>query len=222
MLRIRAVASTLLGIALAASFAHAAASAPSGAARAKAASPADRSELAVFAGGCFWCMETAYEGRPGVLAVVSGYTGGKEKNPTYEQVSSHATSHFEAIEVRFDPGKISYAELLDIFWHSIDPTQGDGQFCDRGHQYRSAIFWRGEAQRTAAEKSRRAIEASGVLKQPIVTEILPASVFWPAEEYHQDFWKKDPVRYRTYRLGCGRDQRLAKIWGKAAAKPSAH
>lgn len=188
----------------------------------KTAPASARGESAIFAGGCFWCLETAYESRPGVLSVVSGYTGGKELNPTYEQVSSHSTGHLEVVEVRFDPAKISYAKLLDLFWHSIDPTQGDGQFCDRGHQYQSAVFYRGEAQRAAAEKSRREIEASGVLKAPIVTEILAASKFWPAEEYHQDFWKKDPVRYRSYRLGCGRDQRLAQVWGKAAVKPLVH
>jgi len=183
---------------------------------------AGRGEVAIFAGGCFWCMETAFEERPGVRSVVSGYTGGPEPNPTYQQVGSHQTGHFEAIEIRFDPKTISYEQLLDIFWHSIDPTQSDGQFCDQGHQYGSAIFPRGAAQRAAAEKSKRDLEVSGVLKKPIVTEILPAGKFWPAEEFHQDFWKKSPIRYRSYRFGCGRDQRLEAIWGKAAAKPSVH
>jgi methionine-S-sulfoxide reductase len=196
--------------------------AASGAISAPASGAAARGESAIFAGGCFWCLETTYEGRPGVLSVVSGYSGGKELNPTYEQVGSHATTHLEVIEVRFDPARITYAQLLDLFWHSIDPTQGDGQFCDRGDQYRSAIFYRGEAQRAAAEKSRREIEASGVLKKPIVTELRAAGKFWPAEDYHQDYWKKDPIRYRTYRFGCGRDQRLAQIWGKAAVKPNVH
>jgi methionine-S-sulfoxide reductase len=167
-------------------------------------------------------METAYEGRPGVRAVISGYTGGAESNPTYEQVASHQTGHREAIEVYFDPAVISYAKLVDIFWHSIDPTQSDGQFCDRGESYRSALYWRGEAQREIAVKSRRDLEASGVLKKPIVTEVARAGKFWPAEDYHQDFWKKSPLRYKSYRFGCGRDQRLAQIWGKAAEKPSAH
>jgi peptide-methionine (S)-S-oxide reductase len=117
---------------------------------------------------------------------------------------------------------VSYEQLVDIYWHSIDPTQNDGQFCDRGDSYRSAIFYRNTEQKAIAEKTKRAIEQSGVLKKPIVTEILPASKFWPAEDYHQDFWKKDPIRYRTYRFGCGRDQRLTQIWGKAAAKPSVH
>jgi peptide-methionine (S)-S-oxide reductase len=164
-------------------------------------------------------METQYEGRPGIVEVISGYTGGKELHPTYEQVSSHETGHFESIEVRFDPRKITYAQLLDIFWHSVDPTQADGQFCDIGHQYQSAIFVSDDAQRKAAEASRHALEASHVLHRPIVTELLPASTFWPAEGYHQDFWKKDPVRYHSYREGCGRDRRLAELWGKAAVKP---
>jgi len=177
---------------------------------------------AIFAGGCFWCMETAYEGRVGILSVTSGYTGGKEKHPTYEEVSAHETGHFESVEIRYDPARISYAQLLDLFWHSIDPTQADGQFCDRGHQYQSAIFVATPEQRSLAEKSKVDLETSKVLKAPIVTEILPASTFWPAEDYHQDFWKKDPVRYRTYRFGCGRDQRLAALWGKAAVKPLVH
>jgi len=212
----------MLALALWAAGAAGVQAAPAASTPAAKAPVAARAEVAIFAGGCFWCMETAFEGRPGVLSVVSGYIGGKEENPTYEQVGSHATGHYEAIEIRFDPARISYATLLDLFWHSIDPTQADGQFCDRGHQYRSAIFARGRAQRAAAEKSRREIAASGVLEKPIVTEILPATKFWPAEDYHQDFWKKDPIRYRTYRFGCGRDQRLAQIWGAAAVKPSAH
>ncbi len=177
---------------------------------------------ATFAMGCFWCGETAFEGRPGVISVVSGYTGGSERNPTYEQVSNHMTSHLEAIRVTFDPARMAYDALLDIFWHSVDPTQGNGQFCDHGDQYRSAVFYHDEAQRLAVAKSKRAIEASGVLRKPIVTLVRPVVTFWPAEEYHQDFWNKNPVRYTTYRLGCGRDRRLAEIWGKAAAKPSAH
>jgi peptide-methionine (S)-S-oxide reductase len=167
-------------------------------------------------------METQFESRPGVIEVISGYTGGKEQHPTYEQVSNHETGHFESVEVRYDPAKTTYAKLLDIYWHSIDPTQADGQFCDIGHQYQSAIFVADAAQRQAAEASKRALAASGVLKAPIVTEILPASTFWPAEEYHQDFWKKDPERYHSYRLGCGRDRRLAELWGDKAAKPLVH
>ena len=181
-----------------------------------------RLATADFAMGCFWCAETAFEGLPGVTSVVSGYTGGKELKPTYEQVSAHMTGHYESVQVTFDPTRMSYARLLDIFWHSVDPTQGDGQFCDRGHQYQSVIFVRDAAQRAAAETSKKSIESSGVLKKAIVTQILPASTFWPAEGYHQDFWKKNPARYHDYREGCGRDQRLVQIWGDKAAKPSVH
>jgi peptide-methionine (S)-S-oxide reductase len=196
---------------------------PAMAAAAAPAKPYVGVAYADFAGGCFWCMETQYESRPGILSVKSGYTGGKELHPTYEQVSNHQTGHFESVEVQFDPSKITYEQLLDLFWHSVDPTQGDGQFCDIGHQYQSAIFVRDESQRKAAEASQRAIEASGVLHgKKIVTEILPASTFWAAEEYHQDFWKKDPVRYHEYREGCGRDLRLAMLWGKNAVKPLVH
>lgn len=177
-------------------------------------------EHATFAGGCFWCIETAYEGLRGVQAVVSGYTGGAEKNPTYEEVSAGRTGHYESVDIEFDPAQISYQKLLDILWHNIDPTQGDGQFCDHGRQYRSAIFFRDSTQGKLARESKRAIEASGVIKQPIVTAILPAGAFWPAENYHQDFWKKDPIRYQTYRLGCGRDRRLDQIWGKDARRGS--
>lgn len=186
------------------------------------AKSAAKSQTATFAMGCFWCGETQFEGQTGVISVVSGYTGGPEQNPTYEQVSSHSTGHYEAVQVTFDPSATSYEKLLDIFWHSVDPTQKDGQFCDRGHQYLSAVFADGDAQKRAALASKQRIEASGVLKKPIVTPILTASRFWPAEEYHQDFWKKDPQRYRSYRQGCGRDARLAQLWGKAAAKPLVH
>ena len=177
---------------------------------------------AYFAMGCFWCAESDFEERPGIVSVTSGYTGGREKHPTYEQVSAGETGHFESIDIAFDPSRMSYEKLLDIFWHSIDPTQGDGQFCDRGKQYRSAIFYRDSSQLRAALASQHAIEASGVFKKPIVTLIVPAGVFWPAEEYHQDFWKKNPQRYHEYREGCGRDRRLVEVWGKAAAKPSVH
>lgn len=181
-----------------------------------------RTETAIFAMGCFWCGETQFEQQPGVLDVVSGYAGGPEKDPTYEQVSNGETRHYESIQITFDPSKTSYAKLLDLFWHGIDPTQGNGQFCDHGPQYRSAVFYTSDAQRVAAESSKQAIAASGVLKAPIVTQILPATPFWPAEDYHQDFWKKDPVRYRSYRLGCGRDLRLKQLWGDKAAKPLVH
>jgi peptide-methionine (S)-S-oxide reductase len=147
--------------------------------------------------------------------VVSGYTGGSEREPTYEQVSSHRTSHLEAIQVMFDPRRIGYAELLDIFWHNIDPTSAGGQFCDRGAQYRSAIFWENPTQRQLAEASKRALETTPQrFDGEIVTEIVPASTFWMAEEYHQDFYKKDPGRYESYRRGCGRDARLRALWGE--------
>ena len=183
---------------------------------------APRVEMATFAMGCFWCGETQFEEQPGVLSVVSGYTGSREERPTYEQVSAGVTGHYESIQITFDPTKTTYTRLLDLFWHGIDPTQGDGQFCDRGRQYRSAVFVHDERQRKLAEDSKRAIEASGVLRRRIVTQILPATAYWPAEEYHQDFWKKDPERYRSYRLGCGRDRRLAELWGAQAAKPLVH
>ena len=196
------------------------------AAQAKPRSPAPpraaHVEVAVFAMGCFWSAEVQYEQQPGVLSAVSGYVGGREEHPTYQQVSAEQTGHYESVQVTFDPTKTSYAKLLDLFWHGVDPTQGDGQFCDRGPQYRSAVFVADERQRKIAEDSKRAIEASGVLHAPIVTQILPVTAFWPAEEYHQDFWRKDPGRYRPYRLGCGRDRRLAEVWGALASKPLVH
>lgn len=176
---------------------------------------AERGE-AIFAGGCFWCVETAFEGLPGVSAVISGYTGGTKKDPTYEEVSSGGTGHAESVRVVFDPTKISYARLLEIFWHNIDPLTPNAQFCDHGSQYRSAIFYLDDAQKKAAEDSRRAIATSGRFKSPIVTEITRAGQFYPAEEYHQDFYKKDPLRYQSYRLGCGRDRRLHELWGDSA------
>ena len=179
-------------------------------------------EHAYFAMGCFWCGESDFEGRPGIKSVTSGYTGGPVKHPTYEQVSSGTTGHFESVDIAYDPAQISYAKLLDIFWHSVDPTQSDGQFCDRGPQYRSAIFYRDSTEAKAAYASKRAIEKSGVLKKPIVTLIVPAGDFWPAEAYHQNFCQNNPEHYQSYREGCRRDQRLAQVWGKAAAKPSMH
>ena len=180
------------------------------------AGPPDARATAIFAGGCFWCEETAFEGLPGVFAVVSGYTGGQTKNPTYEQVSSGGTGHAESVEVTYDPGKISYEKLLEVFWHNVDPFQKDAQFCDHGTQYRSAIFYRDEAQRKAAEESKRKLEEQPRFKGKIVTQIVAASTFYPAEEYHQDFYKKNPARYNSYRQGCGRDARLKEIWGAAA------
>jgi peptide-methionine (S)-S-oxide reductase len=170
---------------------------------------------AAFAGGCFWCMETAFEGLPGVVSVISGYAGGTQLQPTYEEVSSGRTGHAESVQITYDPTRISYTALLDIFWHNIDPTQSNGQFCDHGTQYRSVIFYGDSTERRLAESSKRAIETTPQrFKGPIVTQIVAAGRFWPAEEYHQDFYRKDPVRYESYRLGCGRDRRLVQLWGK--------
>jgi len=180
----------------------------------KSAAPA-ASDRALFAGGCFWSMESAFEGLPGVTSVVSGYTGGTKANPSYEEVSEGGTGHAESVEVRFDPRKITYAELLDIYWHNTDPTQSNGQFCDHGNQYRPVIYYRDSTQKRQAEVSKRAIETTPQrFTSPIVTQIQPAGKFWPAEEYHQDFYKKEPDHYESYREGCGRDRRLVALWGK--------
>ena len=175
-----------------------------------------RTEEATFAGGCFWCMEAPFDILPGVVSVTVGYTGGSLKNPTYEQVSAGGTGHAESVRVVFDPTRISYAKLLGVYWHNIDPTVKDRQFCDRGHQYRSAIFYHGEEQRRIAEESKAALEKGKPFKAPIVTEIVPAGEFYPAEEYHQHYYKKNPIRYRFYRGGCGRDARLKELWGSSA------
>ena len=177
---------------------------------------------AIFAGGCFWCEETAFEGVPGVISVTSGYTGGQKPNPTYEEVSSGVTGHAESVEVVYDPAKITYERLLDIFWHNVDPLQANGQFCDHGNQYRSAIFYSGDAQKTAAEASKAKLEEDARFRGKIVTQIVPASRFYPAEDYHQDFYKKNPVRYNMYRLGCGRDARLKEIWGATGHAAGGH
>ena len=173
-------------------------------------------ETALFAGGCFWCEETAFEGLPGVISVVSGYTGGQKKSPTYEEVSSGSTGHAESVEVTYDPSKVTYEKLLYVFWRNVDPFQANGQFCDHGNQYRSAIFYKDEAQKRAAEESKRKLEEQPKFQGKIVTQIVPAATFYPAEDYHQDFYKKNPVRYHEYRLGCGRDRRLKEIWGDEA------
>lgn len=168
---------------------------------------------AIFAGGCFWCTESDFEKVPGVIGAVSGYTGGKTVNPTYEQVSAGGTGHTEAVRVTYDPGRVSYAQMVDFFWPTIDPTVKNRQFCDSGSQYRSAIFWQTEDERAIVEKSRDTLLASGRFKE-IHTEIEKASIFYPAEEYHQDYYKKNPLRYNYYRHGCGRDDRLKDLWGK--------
>jgi methionine-S-sulfoxide reductase len=170
----------------------------------------------VFAGGCFWCTEADFEKVPGVLGVVSGYTGGADPDPTYEEVSAGGTGHAEAVEVRFDPARVGYAELLRVFWHSVDPLDAGGQFCDRGDQYRSAVFYRGEAQQRLAEAGKAELERSGRFDRPIATELRAAGAFHPAEGYHQDYHEKHPVQYRLYRWNCGRDQRLAALWGPAS------
>jgi len=170
---------------------------------------------AIFAGGCFWCVEADFEKVPGVVKAESGYIGGKSQNPTYEQVSAGGTGHVEAVRVSYEPRKVTYEQLLDYFWHHVDPTVKDRQFCDGGSQYRTAIFCQGESQRAAAEASKAALEKSGRFKH-IYTEIVPAGPFFLAEDYHQDYYKKNPIRYSFYRKNCGRDARLGEVWG---AKP---
>ena len=168
---------------------------------------------AYFAGGCFWCMEEVFEKIDGVAAVISGYMGGTVKNPSYEEVSAGGTGHAESIEVRYDPSKVSYGRLLEAFWRNVDPITANAQFCDHGTQYRAAIFYQNDEERQSAEDSKRAIEESKRFKEPIVTQVTMASDFYPAEEYHQDFYKKNPVRYKFYKYTCGRAQRLEALWG---------
>lgn len=173
-------------------------------------------KTATFAGGCFWCMESDFEKVEGVLTVVSGYTGGDKENPTYEEVSSGGTGHLEAVQVHYDPKKISYADLLDVFWRHMDPTDPGGQFVDRGSQYQTAIFYHDETQRQEAEASKEALERLGRFSKPVVTKILPLRIFYPAEEYHQGYYKKSPMHYKVYRMGSGRDQFISKNWGDAS------
>lgn len=173
-------------------------------------------EKATFAGGCFWCMEQPFDALPGVVSVTSGYTGGQKKNPTYGEVSAGGTGHAEAVQVIYDPAKIGYEKLLSVYWHNIDPTVKDRQFCDTGDQYRSAIFYHSEEQRRLAAKSKESLELNKPFREPVVTGIIQAGEFYPAEEYHQKYYKKNPVRYKYYRTGCGRDRRLKELWGSAA------
>ena len=168
--------------------------------------------VATFAGGCFWCVESDFDHVPGVLETISGYTGGKVANPTYSQVSAGGTGHAESVEVVYVPRKVSFAQLLDYFWHHVDPTVKDQQFCDHGNQYRTAIFVHNDEERKLAEASKKKVEAE--LKKPIYTEIVQAGPFYKAEDYHQDYYEKNPVRYKFYRFNCGRDQRLEELWGK--------
>lgn len=179
---------------------------------------AQKTEKAIFAAGCFWCTEAAFQDVPGVVSAVSGYTGGTVKNPSYEQVSSGRTGHAEALEVTFDPAKVSYEKLLDIFWVNHDPTVKDRQFCDAGSQYRPAIFYLSDEQKKEAEASKAKYEKLKTFKQPLLTEITKAGPFYPAEDYHQDYYKKNPLQYKFYVTGCGRYARLDSLWGDLRSK----
>lgn len=178
-----------------------------------ASEPASEPREAVFAGGCFWCMESPFDALDGVISTTSGYIGGDLANPTYEQVAAGETGHAEAVRVTYDPERINYEALLDVYWRNIDPLDPDGQFCDRGSQYRSAIFPRNPRQRELARESRQTLEASGRFEQPVVTTIESAATFYPAEDYHQDYYRQHPWRYTLYRKACGRDHRLQELWG---------
>jgi len=175
-----------------------------------------KTATATFAGGCFWCMQPPFENLPGVVSTTVGYTGGHTKNPTYEQVSAGGTGHAESVQIVYDPAKIGYDQLLQVFWHNVDPLTKDAQFCDHGTQYRSAIFYHDETQQRLAEESKKRLEESKRFDRPIVTEIVAATDFYPAEEYHQKYHEKNPLRYKYYRWGCGRDQRLKEVWGDEA------
>jgi peptide-methionine (S)-S-oxide reductase len=197
----------LVLLALATTLASVALVAPARAATAKA----------TFAGGCFWCMEPPFDALDGVVSTTSGYTGGTKKDPTYEEVSDGGTGHTEAVEIVYDPAKVSYEKLLEVFWRNVDPTTPNRQFCDVGSQYRAAIFYHDAEQKRLAEASKESVAKR--LDEPVVTEIVAASAFYPAEAYHQDYYEKNPIRYKFYRYNCGRDQRLEELWGKAAAAP---
>ena len=192
------------------------AAATSGAAFAQTAAPAPATARATFAGGCFWCMEPPYDKLDGVISTTSGYIGGTKLNPTYQEVSAGITGHTEAVQVVYDPKKVSYEKLLDVFWHNIDPTAKNAQFCDHGTQYRSGIFYHDAEQKRLADASKAALDKSKPFKGEIVTEITQAATFYPAEDYHQDYYMKNPIRYKYYRTGCGRDGRLKDVWGAAA------
>ncbi|KZK90758.1 Peptide methionine sulfoxide reductase MsrA [Pseudovibrio sp. W64] len=179
---------------------------------------AAETETAIFAGGCFWCIESDFDKIEGVLETTSGYTGGRSANPTYKQVSAGGTGHIEALEVKFDPAKVSYEELLTAFWHSVDPTDAGGQFCDRGESYQTTIFATSPAQLKAAKASKKALGKSGEVNRPIVTPIRTAAPFYDAEDYHQNYYEKNPIRYKFYRYRCGRDQRVKQVWGPNAYK----
>jgi len=212
----RALATALL-FAAASPFvaAQTAATAP---ARSQAAPAAANKATAVFAGGCFWCVESDFDKVPGVLSTTSGYIGGRTQQPTYEQVSRNDTGHAEAVRIEFDPSKVSYKELVDHLWYTIDPTTKDRQFCDVGSSYRTAIFPQNAEQLKAAQESKSEIEKKKPFKALVVTEIVPDQKFWPGEDYHQDYYQKNPVRYNFYRTRCGRDERLKELWRDQAAK----
>lgn len=182
------------------------------------AMPAKGEAVATFAGGCFWCVESDFDHVPGVIRTISGYTGGILKNPTYRQVTAGNSGHIETVQIHYDPEKTSYKKLLDVFWHSVDPTDTGGQFCDRGDSYATAIFANSPEQKKIAEASRAALMKSGVLKQPIATPVRTAGPFYPAEGYHQDYYTKNPLRYKFYRFSCGRDARVRELWGADAYK----
>ena len=185
---------------------------PGGAVYAASQSTGDaETAKATFAGGCFWCMEPPFDKLDGVISTISGYAGGTKKNPTYEEVSAGKTGHAEVVQITYDPKKITYEKLLEVFWHNVDPLTPNRQFCDVGSQYRTAIFYHDETQKRLAEESKKAL--SKRFKEPIVTEIVAASEFYPAEDYHQDYYIKNPLRYKYYRFSCGRDQRLEALWG---------
>jgi peptide-methionine (S)-S-oxide reductase len=193
-----------------------------GVSRAHAAeTPASGHALATFAGGCFWCMQPPFEDLNGVIATTVGYTGGHTPNPTYHEVSEGGTGHAESIQIEYDPAKISYSQLLDVFWHNIDPLTPNAQFCDHGNQYRTAIFYHDDTQRRLAEESKQHLEQTMHFGRPIVTQIVAATEFYPAEDYHQKYPEKNPVRYKYYRWSCGRDQRLKEVWGDAAPQAEA-
>ena len=208
----RRLVPTLAAAALALATAGAAAQQDSSTMQAK-----DNQAVATFAGGCFWCMEPPYDELKGVLSTISGYTGGTKVDPTYQEVSAGGTGHTEAVQVTYDPSQVSYQELIEVFWRNVDPLDAGGQFCDRGDSYRTGIFVHDEEQRRLAEESKQRLAASARFAQPIVTEIVDAGDFYPAEDYHQDYYEKNPVRYKFYRWNCGRDQRLTELWVEQAS-----
>lgn len=179
-----------------------------------------KTDTLIVAGGCFWCVESDFEGKTGVLDVVSGYTGGTSPNPTYKQVSHTETGHFEAVQISFDDSKVSLKELVDYYWRTIDPTDPQGQFCDKGSTYRTALFYQTEAQKQVFETSLQELNATKPFAAPVVTQLLPAKPFYVAEDYHQDYYQTNPVRYKYYRWNCGRDTTLEKLWGSVASKAS--